>query len=206
MRAMHDQHGRFDHWAHSYDRSILQRFMFGPVHDAVLNAFNAVGAPPHDVLDVGCGTGRLLESAAGRWPEARLTGIDASEAMVAEAQRKHDRDPRFTFKQGDASELPLEAFSFDAAFSTISFHHWADQAAGIRSVARVVRPGGLFVLADVDVPFLLLLRPLRKWIDHVHFQEPQAIQLLLEQAGFSVISQRRFWALLRVQVVVARKN
>ena len=203
---MHHGHGRFDNWAPSYDRSILQRFMFGPVHDAVLDAFGAAGAPPRDVLDVGCGTGRLLELAARRWTKARQTGIDASEAMVAEAQRKHDGDPRFTFKHGDASELPLEPGSFDAAFSTISFHHWGDQAAGIREVARVLRAGGLFVLADVDVPFLFLMRPLRKWIDHVHFQDPQAIQLLLEQAGFSVVSQRRLWALLRVQVVVARKN
>jgi SAM-dependent methyltransferase len=88
----------------------------------------------------------------------------------------------------------------------MSFHHWGDQAGGIRQVARVLRPGGIFVLADVDVPLLFLMRPLRRWIDHVHFQEPQAIQRLLEQAGFSVVSQRRFWRVLRVQVVVARKN
>ena len=203
---MSEERGRFDHWAPRYDRSILQRLMFGPVHDAVLNAFSAAAAPPHDVLDVGCGTGRLLESAARRWTEARLTGIDASAAMVAEAQRTHDGDPRFAFKQGNASDLPLEAASWDAAFSTISFHHWGDQVGGIRSVARVLRPGGLFVLADVDVPFLSLWRPLFEWTGHVSFQGPPAIRRLMEQAGFSVVSQRRFWSLLRVQVVVARKN
>jgi ubiquinone/menaquinone biosynthesis C-methylase UbiE len=196
-------HGHFDHWASSYDRSILQRFMFGPVHDAVLNAFSAAAPPPRDVLDVGCGTGRLLESAARRWTEARLTGIDPSAAMLAVARRKHVDDARFTFKQGDASELPLDAASFDAAFTTMSFHHWGDQAAGIREVARVLRPGGLFVLADVDVPFLSLWQPLLNWTDHVHVQGPQAIQRLLEQAGFSVVSRRRFWPVLRVQVIVA---
>ena len=83
---------RFNRWAHSYDRSILQRFLFEPVHDAVLGAFSELSVPPCDVLDVGCGTGRLLESAAARWNGARFTGVDASVEMVAEARRKHEGD------------------------------------------------------------------------------------------------------------------
>ncbi len=198
--------GDFDRWAPSYDHSILQRHMFEPVHEAVLTAFSAAGSPPQDVLDIGCGTGRLLETVARRWGEARLTGVDASEAMVAEARRKHEGDGRFAFKRGDASALPLEAGAFDAAFSTMSFHHWGDQAAGIREVARVLRPGGLFVLADIDVPFLPLLRLFRKWIDHPNLQGPEAIQRLLEEAGLSVVTRRRFWRILRAQLFVARKS
>jgi len=197
--------GFFDHWASSYDRSIHQKVMFEPVHEAALDACSAAGASPQDVLDVGCGTGRLLESAARRWAQARLTGIDVSEAMVAEAQRKHPADARFTFKQGDASALPLEAASFDAAFSTMSFHHWDDQALGIREIARVLRPGGLFVLADVDVPLLFLLRPLVAWRDRAHFQAPEDIERFLQQAGLSVVAHRRFWRLVRVQLFVGRK-
>ena len=136
MSNMNQEQGRFDQWAPKYDRSIFQRLMFGPVHEAVLEAAIAAGAAPHDVLDVGSGTGRLLELAARRWPEAQLTGIDLSEAMVAEAHRKHDIDPRFTFKQGNSSDIPLADASFDVAFSTISFHHWGDQAGGIRSIAQ----------------------------------------------------------------------
>jgi len=195
--------GHFDRWAPKYDRSILQRLMFEPVHKAALDAFGAAGASPGDVLDVGCGTGRLLESAALRWCEARLTGIDVSEAMVAEAQRKHPGGARFTFKKGDASVLPLESASFDAAFSTMSFHHWNDQAAGVREVARVLRPGGLFVLADVLVPFIL--RPLVSLTDHATFKGQREIRQLLDRAGLAVISQRRFWQILPAQLVVGRK-
>jgi len=200
----HDE--RFERWAASYDRSILQRLMFEPIHEAVLTAFSAVSSSPHDVLDVGCGTGRLLETAARRWGEARLTGVDLSEAMIAEAQRKHAGRARFTLKHGGASALPLESSSFDAAFSTMSFHHWGDQAAGIREVARVLRLGGLFVLADVDVPFLSLLRPFLRWNKQENFQSPETIQRFLEEAGLSIVMRRRFWRIFRVQLFVARKS
>ena len=198
--------GRFNRWAPSYDRSILQRLMFEPVHEAVLSAFRASSAPPQDVLDVGCGTGRLLETAAERWDDVRFTGVDASEEMVEEARRKHEGDARFVFKQGDASALPVESDSFDAVFSTMSFHHWRDQAAGICEVARVLRPGGFFVLADIDVPFMFFLRPLLRWTDHANFQGPKDIPRLLEQADLAVVTRRRFWALLRTQLFLARKG
>lgn len=197
---------KFNRWAPSYDRSILQRLMFEPVHDAVLGAFRASGAPAHDVLDVGCGTGRLLETAAGCWDGVRFTGVDASEEMVEEARRKHEGDVRFVFKQGDASALPVDSDSFDAVFSTMSFHHWRDQVAGIHEVARVLRPGGLFVLADIAVPFMSLLRPILRWSNHANFQGPRDIQGLLEQADLAVLTRRRFWALVRTQLFLARKG
>jgi SAM-dependent methyltransferase len=44
----------------------------------------------------------------------------------------------------------------DLAFSTMSFHHWRDQQVGVREIARVLRPGGHFILADVAPPELLI--------------------------------------------------
>jgi len=197
---------RFDRWAPSYDRSILQQLIFTPIHDAALNACAAACAPPHDLLDIGCGTGRLLEAAARRWHETQFTGIDISEKMIAEALRKHQGDPQFNFKQGDASALPVEDASFDAAFSTMSFHHWVDQTSGIRETARALRPGGLFVLADVDLPLLFLFGPLFNYIDGSKFHAPNDLRQLLEQAGLSVVALRRFWTLSRAQLLVARKR
>ena len=198
----------FDRWAPSYDHSLLQRLMFEPVHEAALTAFFAASSSPHDVLDVGCGTGRLLETVARRWGDAWLTGVDASEAMIAQAQGKHEGDARFTFRRGDACALPLESGSFEVVFSTLSFHHWEDQAAGVREVARVLRPGGLLVLADVDAPAPLrwILRSLRQWTDQANIQGPDAIQRLLEEAGFSVLTRRRFWRISPVQLFVAKKS
>jgi ubiquinone/menaquinone biosynthesis C-methylase UbiE len=60
----------FDKWAATYDESITQRMFFGPVQSAMLDLIqrtNIVQAPG-TILDIGCGTGRLLRSAQQRWP------------------------------------------------------------------------------------------------------------------------------------------
>lgn len=174
----------FDHWAPRYDRSLLQPVLFSPTHVSVLNAATEAGLRPGDVLDLGCGTGRLLERAAEKWPDARLIGVDLSSQMIAEARRKHAGDSRFRFEVGDAAALPLEAASVDAVFSTISFHHWGDQLGGVREVARVLRSGGLFVLADIQPP--LLLRPVMK-----RFHASGSRRRLFDIGGLEVIEQHR---------------
>jgi len=164
----------FDGWAPRYDSSAEQRFFFGPAHVAVLKAARAAGVAPGDVLDVGCGTGRLLERVALLWPHAHLAGIDAAPLMIAEARRKHDGDGRFDFQVGDAVALPFGPSSVDVAFSTFSHHHWSDQRAAVEAVARTLRPGGVFILANMEIRFAAGVQ--RK---------------LFENAGLEVIAQRR---------------
>ena len=67
---------RFDRWAASYDRLIMQRLYFGPVHSRMLDLIGEEGPKggPGCVIDVGCGTGRLLRAVSSRWPNARLVG------------------------------------------------------------------------------------------------------------------------------------
>jgi ubiquinone/menaquinone biosynthesis C-methylase UbiE len=177
-------HHGFDRWARSYDRSLLQPLLFTPTHLAALVAAVDAGAHPRVVLDLGCGTGRLLERAAETWPDARSIGVDAAPGMIAEAKRKHQGDPRLRFEVGDAAALPLDPSSIDLALSTISFHHWADQLGGVREVARVLRPGGLFVLADIRPP--LLLRPILRG-----FHASRSRQRLFEKGGLTLVEQRR---------------
>ena len=141
----------FERWAATYERSWMQRRIFAPVHSAVLD-LAATLPPPVSVLDIGCGTGRLLRAAAARWPEARLIGVDPAEGMVEVARRL---TPGADIQRGFAEELPLPDASVDLTVSTISFHHWRDQAAGVREIARVLRPGGHFILADFAPPRLL---------------------------------------------------
>jgi len=174
----------FDRWAPRYDRSLLQSLLFSPTHVAALNGASDAGAHPREVLDLGCGTGRLLERAAERWPDAHFIGVDVAPQMIAEARKKHTGDIRFRFEVGDAAALPLEPASIDVAFSTISFHHWADQLSGVRQVARVLRPGGLFVLADIR-PMLLLLPVMRR------FHGSRSRQRLFKDGGLTVVEQRR---------------
>jgi len=173
---------RFDRWADTYEDSRLQRIIFDPVHQATLDLAAAVVPQPADVLDVGCGTGKLLRRVHARWPQAHLIGVDPAEGMIEVAKRL---TPDAAFYTGRAETLPLPDASVDLAFSTISFHHWHDQATGIRDVARVLRPGGYFILVDMSFPhWLLKIFRVRRVHSRVGMQK------LFNQAGLQVQVQQ----------------
>jgi len=139
---------------------------------------------------VGCGTGRLLRKLGARWPAAQLTGVDAAENMVEVARRS---TPTATFHVGVAESLPLPDASADVVLSTMSFHHWNDRTAGVREVARVLAPGGRFILADFLMPAGLsrFLRRLSPNSPHFMSLDPATLQGLFAQAGLHVQLQRQ---------------
>ena len=137
----------FNRRAAHYDDNRWQRLFFEPVHSGLLAAL-AGDLVPHRVLDVGCGTGRLLERLARSWPEAEMIGVDPAPGMVEVARAKHQGDARFRFEIAAAEELPFSDATFDLALSTVSFHHWSNPLRGLREVARVIRPGARLFLAD----------------------------------------------------------
>ena len=186
MSHRHGDVGRFSAWAPTYDRHYLQRRVFEPVQKAVLDLAIAEVAQPHAILDVGCGTGRLLRAAAQRFPGARLEGIDAAEGMIEQA-RSQGGDARF--QVGSAEHLPFEAASFDLVFSTMTFHHWDDQRTGIAEIARVLKPAGRWLLADFIATgpmrlFFAAFRPRR-------FHERSDLDKMLGSCGLRVTAARR---------------
>jgi ubiquinone/menaquinone biosynthesis C-methylase UbiE len=173
---------RFDHWASTYEHSWLQRAFFDRAHHATLALAAGIVHEPVSVLDVGCGTGKLLRRAHIYWPQAQLIGVDPANGMLEIAKRL---TPNATFSTGMAEALPLQDASVDLALSTISFHHWQDQAAGIREIARVLRPGGYFILVDASFPdWLVRVFRLKR------FHSPAQLRTLFIQAGFHVQTQQ----------------
>jgi ubiquinone/menaquinone biosynthesis C-methylase UbiE len=173
---------RFDHWANTYEDSWLQRAFFDRAHQATLALAAEIVHQPMSVLDVGCGTGKLLRRAASYWPQAHLIGIDPSNGMIEVAKRL---TPHATFSPGTAEALPLQDASVDLALSTSSFHHWQDQAAGLREIARVLRSGGYFLLVDVSFPGWLV-----RTVRLKRFHSPLGLRTLFIQAGFQVQTQQ----------------
>jgi ubiquinone/menaquinone biosynthesis C-methylase UbiE len=127
---------RFDAWSDRYDRSWLQRVFFGPVHAHVGAVAGQAVPQARTVLDVGCGTGRLLQRLARAYPTARLVGVDAAPGMAHVAARRH----RIAAVIGVAEQLPFRTGSVQLLVSTISFYHWGDQARGLEEARRVLRP------------------------------------------------------------------
>ncbi|MGA2521017.1 MAG: class I SAM-dependent methyltransferase [Acidimicrobiales bacterium] len=131
----------FDERAPTYDGGFLGRLH----HDiADRTAELALSGPcaPARILDVGCGTGYLLQSLARRCPEAlELAGIDAAPSMIDTA-RAHAGDGPLVFATGVVEHLPYDDATFDLVVSTTSFDHWSDQRAGLAECARVMVRGG----------------------------------------------------------------
>jgi len=128
---------RFNRWAATYDRHVLQRLVFEPVQRTLLEMAAVEVPKPGAILDVGCGTGRLLRAAEPMFPLARLEGVDAAAEMIRYARAGLPAGSRITFAQATAERLPFPDGVFDLVFSTMTYHHWADQRQGIVEVARV---------------------------------------------------------------------
>jgi len=172
----------FDRWSGRYERSKQQWLVFDRVHQKVLD-LAARYSDPTAILDVGCGSGRLLRAAHARWPSAKLVGVDPSSGMIEVGRDLTQAELHVT----GAESLPLADSSIDLAFSTIAFHHWANPAAGLREVARVLRPSGHFVLADNVGPAWLarFIGDPRPWLT------AEDRMILWSQNGLRVLEQRR---------------
>ena len=105
-----------------------------------------------NILDIGCGTGELLEKLTKTHPQAKLTGIDLSAAMLKHAKEKLPKS--INLLQGNAATLPLKSNSFDLIFSLSSFHYWQNQTQALQEVFRVLKSDGNFILTDWCKDFL----------------------------------------------------
>lgn len=108
------------------------------------------------VLDVGCGTGVLTRLAAQQvGVGGSVVGIDPSPAMLHVARRNANAEAsRALFKVAAIEALPFDSGQFDVVFSSCMLHHLAPELkrAGLAEVYRVLKPGGRFVIVDVDRP------------------------------------------------------
>src|SRR5438105_12986229 len=109
---MHGSHshgdvGRFDEWAPRYERHWMQRLVFDPIQSTLLDLAASHVPQPRSILDVGCGTGRLLRTASERFSSARLEGVDAAPQMVEQATGLMPAGAPIPFQQATAAELPF---------------------------------------------------------------------------------------------------
>jgi len=116
-------------------------------HDECLRMFSRwlCISSPKRVLDIGCGTGALIERMFAQWPDARFEGVDPAQGMVDEGAK---RRPFASFVKGVAEALPFPSHSMDLVVCSMSFGHWADKSVGLKEVRRVLKPQGLFCLVE----------------------------------------------------------
>ena len=136
----------FDLWASYYD-ILFPSVFYQAIHKRLLEYVNLPREA--NVLDIGCGTGRLLDRLASEEPTLQATGLDFSGEMIRQARAHNRHRPRIIFLEGNATALPFAENQFDAVFNTLSFLHYDSPEQVFQQVSRVLRPGGRFYWVDI---------------------------------------------------------
>lgn len=218
---------QFNADAVSFDAGIESRVpRYREMLDALVSALPFAASAEAKIIDLGCGTGTLLQLIRNAFPNARLAGVDMAENMLEIARSKLG---------GDAEFLPagIESFvfpkRFDAVVSSLALHHLETDDAKRAAYAKIfaaLEPGGVFVNADLanggnEATNALYLR---KWREHLllsltaeqvdgdylrkHDENDRPIPLtryctLLGEAGFAEVDV--VWKYYGFAVCLARK-
>jgi len=192
----------FEAWAHTYDRSLLNRFMFQPSYRMFLEelyAWRSHMDEPFDLLDIGCGTGTFDGMLAASPLPARVVGLDYAPAMCRVASEKATRAgvaDRLRFVAADSEHLPFHAASFDVVTCSNSFHHYPHQQNVINEMRRILRPGGRLMLIDGfrdNVIGWFVFDVVIGAVENPVFHAPwTTVHEYFESAGFTGIRRRKF--------------
>lgn len=125
--------------------------------------------PAAAVLSIGFGPGVGLAELVRRLPTGMAAGIDPSPSMVRQATRRN-RDAvasgRLVIAEAGAGAIPWPDARFDGVLAVNSIQLWSPLRDGLREVARVLRPGGVFV-SLTHVWAIEKARPVADWTDAV---------------------------------------
>jgi ubiquinone/menaquinone biosynthesis C-methylase UbiE len=138
----------FDRWAPSYD-CLFPSVFYRATHQRLLDYVDLPAQP--SILDLGCGTGRLLNRLASHYPSLKGTGLDLSPQMIRQARQGNLHHSQLIFLQGNAEALPFAEGQFNAVFNSFSFLHYPNPERVLAEVSRVLSPSGRFYLVDLAV-------------------------------------------------------
>lgn len=161
------------------------------------------------VLDLGCGTGLELEEYFRLNPDAAVTGIDLSDAMLNALKTKFP-DRKLSLVQGSYFDVPFGENTYDAAVSVESLHHFtAEKKEGLYArLHAALKKNGFFVLTDYfaesDEQEKELFRNLKQLKQEqglpedvfFHYDTPLTVEhetQALERAGFSEVRAMKNW-------------
>jgi SAM-dependent methyltransferase len=151
-------------------------------------------------MDVGCGPGfYCAELAEEVGPSGAVVGVDSSASMLALAARRCAGRENIELHTAEATSLPVESESFDAALIVQVLEYVGDVTAALRELYRVLAPGGRVLVWDVDWATLSVHshdsarneRVLRAWDEHlVHRSLPRTLAPLLRAAEFEDVGMQ----------------
>lgn len=126
-------------------------------------------AKPRRILDVATGTGDLAIAMARRIDGVQVLAVDLSEGMLDVARRKVEArglDGRIVLDRADAEHLDIAAASVDVATVAFGVRNFGDLAAGLRELARALKPGGKVVILEFSRPANPVFRTLYEFYSY----------------------------------------
>jgi len=144
---------KFDKRAVSYDDGLEGKFS-QRFYSVLLSSLDI--KPSFTVLDVGCGTGYLLQKMSEQ-QEIAGYGIDIEPNMIDVAKRKC---PEMDIQVSPSEKTPFDNDTFDVMTACMAYHHFSDKEGFIKEAARIIKPDGCLYIADPFFPY-----PVRKTIN-----------------------------------------
>jgi malonyl-CoA O-methyltransferase len=159
------------------------------VREELLSRLEGLAIDPSVVVDLGAGTGLATVPLKRRYRRAQVVAVDLAEGMLRRARRRSRFWRPFRCVAGDAARLPFRAGSVDLVFSSLMLQWCDDLDAALAEVARVLKPGGLFLFASFGPDTLRELRSAWAAADaavHVNaFVDMHDLGSAMQRSGFS---------------------
>ena len=135
----------FDEVARKWDK-MREMFFSETVREKAISVANV--EPSRLAADIGAGTGFITEGLLRKG--LRVIAVDQSDAMMNEIRRKFQGGEEIDCRVGEAEQLPIEDGAVDYVFANMYLHHVEAPSIAIREMARILKPGGILVVTDLD--------------------------------------------------------
>ncbi len=156
--------------------------------------------PGEHVLDIGTGLGFVASDMASKiGVSGNVTGVDLSNPMLDFARKRCADKPWVNFQTGDATNLPLQDSSFDAAVSVQVYEYIPELMQALSEMHRVLKSGGRGVIVATDWKSTIwhsanpgrMSKMLAAWEEHCAYSDlPRVLGTQLRQAGFNIQAQK----------------
>ncbi len=170
----------FDKVANRWDL-MRKSFFSDDVREKALATANV--QPGKLAADIGAGTGFITEGLAKNG--LRVIAVDQSEAMLEEMKKKFAQFDSIEYRIGDFNSLPIQNETVDYIFANMYLHHVDSPQIAIAEMARVLKPGGILVITDLDEHNFEFLK--KEQHDHWLGFRREDIKSWFEEAGLSNI-------------------
>jgi ubiquinone/menaquinone biosynthesis C-methylase UbiE len=206
----------FGGWSNAYDRSLGRlEFHRGLLDLLVKNS----GVRNNDkVLDIGCGTGLLSLKFLQR-AHCFITAVDNSKEMMAVFEDKIKKlgiKNQVVCRLMDADSIKFPDNTFDLVVSSVTLHHLKEKLNPFRKIFRILKPGGVFIIGDIDMDttgkhrdinrFKRIIRVLeQEWISALTDAGVDAFVKLFDNSKRHILNQGEYCISLKQWADVCKK-